>query len=295
MRSTRVLKRAVAARAREPYSPSRRPPLIRELLLIAALYLAHKFGRQAANGQFADAYENADRVWDTERRLRLPSEASVQGLLLHSETLIRSVNVYYATVHFPAIVLFLAWMYWRRPAHFVWFRWVLTWLTGAALVLHLLVPLAPPRLFRETGMVDTGVVYGPSVYGKPDPDSMANQFAAMPSLHVGWAVVVAFGLIIATRGWLRWLWLIHPLITLLAVVGTGHHYWADGIVAVVLLAAIVLMLRPPRALPHTGRAEQEEQTGWPARSPAPVPSSPEPEAEAGQAHARTAASRGAER
>jgi hypothetical protein len=213
----------------------------------------------------------------------------VQDLLLHSESVIRAINVYYATVHFPAMVLFLVWMYWRRPGHYVWVRWVLTWLTGAALVLHLLVPLAPPRLFRATGMVDTGVEYGPAVYGKPDADSMANQFAAMPSLHVGWAVVIALGLIIATRGRLRWLWLLHPLVTVLAVVGTGHHYWLDGIVALVLLGGILVMLRPPRAA-----AASRAVAGGAAR-PASPPSAAEPEAGADHAHAPAGVSRGADR
>jgi membrane-associated phospholipid phosphatase len=250
------------------------------LLLIAALFLGYKFGRRAANGQFADAYNNAERVWDVERWLHLPSEESVQNLLLHSETVIRSINVYYATVHFPATALFLVWMYWCRPAHYVWIRWVFTWLTGAALVLHLLVPLAPPRLFRESGLVDTGLEYGPAVYDKPDPDSMANQFAAMPSLHVGWAVVIALGLIVATRGRLRWLWLLHPLITVLAVVSTGHHYWMDGIVAMILLGGILLMLRPPRLL--------AEETAPSRREPEPKPEErAAPKAgEAGEATAR---------
>ncbi|ONK09996.1 phosphatase PAP2 family protein [Streptomyces sp. MP131-18] len=226
--------------------PTSRPPLIRELPLVIALYMAYKFGRRAANGQFEDAFRNAERVWDFQRALRLPSEAWVQDLVLNSETLIRGINVYYATVHFPAIVVFLIWMYWRRPGHYLWVRWVLTWLTGAALVLHLLVPLAPPRLFGTADMIDTGVVYGPAVYDKPEPDSMANQFAAMPSLHVGWAVFIAVALIVATRSRLRWLWLLHPLITILAVVATAHHYWMDGLVACAILAVVLMVLRPPR-------------------------------------------------
>lgn len=246
MPSTDVLKRVLTARASEDATRPKRPPLVRELPLVVFLYLAYKFGRRAANGQFGEALDNAEWVWRLERALRLPGEKAVQDLLLHSEAVIRFVNVYYATVHFPAIVVFLVWMYWRRPGHFVWVRWVLTWLTGAALVLHLLFPLAPPRLFRQTRMMDTGVVYGPAVYGKPEADSMANQFAAMPSLHVGWAVFIAVALIVVTRGRLRWLWLLHPLITLVAVVGTGHHYWLDGLVAVAILAVVLAVLRPPR-------------------------------------------------
>jgi len=229
-----------------------RPPLVREFLLVAGLFLAYKFGRRAANGHVEEAFRNAGNVWDLERALHLPDEGAVQGLLLHSQTLIHAANTYYATVHFPATVLFLVWLYGRRPHHYLWSRRILAVLTGGALALHLLFPLAPPRMLPAAGLVDTGQVYGPTVYGAtPATDTMANQFAAMPSLHVGWAVMVAVGLIVATRSRWRWLWLLHPAITLLVVVGTANHYWLDAIVAVALLAVAFAALRLPRAARST--------------------------------------------
>ncbi|WP_461296971.1 phosphatase PAP2 family protein [Streptomyces harbinensis] len=267
--STQVLKRAAGAWKREPTEPAPRPPLIRELLLLTVLYAGYKLGRRAANGQFGEAYRNAELIWDFERAVRMPSEAWVQEVMMHFEPVIRAINIYYATVHFPATVAFIAWMYFRRPGFYVWIRWVLVWLTGAGLVLHLLVPLAPPRLYKVTGLVDTSAVFGPSVYAsKPDPDSLANQFAAMPSLHVGWSIVIAVGLIVATRGRWRWLWLAHPVITVTAVVATGHHYWMDGLVAAFFLGVILLVLRPPRAA--AARAIRTPLTLWrPAPSPTP--------------------------
>ncbi|MEW1616353.1 MULTISPECIES: phosphatase PAP2 family protein [unclassified Streptomyces] len=224
-----------------------RPPLVREFLLVAGLFLAYKFGRRAADGHVEEAFRNAGNVWDLERALHLPGEGAVQGLLLHSRTLIHAANTYYATVHFPATVLFLVWLYWRRPLHYLWSRRILAVLTGAALALHLLLPLAPPRMLPAAELVDTGQVYGPTVYGaRPATDTMANQFAAMPSLHVGWAVMVAVGLIVATRSRWRRLWLLHPAITLLVVVGTANHYWLDAIVVVALLAVALAALRLPR-------------------------------------------------
>ncbi|WSB96693.1 phosphatase PAP2 family protein [Streptomyces scopuliridis] len=232
--------------ARKPET-SARPPLVRELLLVAGLFLLYKLGRQAATGRTGEAFQNADRVRDWERTLHLPGEGSVQGVLLDSGTLVHLANTYYATVHFPATVLFLGWLYWRRPGHYVWARRVLSVLTGAALALHLLMPLAPPRLLAASGLVDTGQLYGPTVYGEsPDTDALANQFAAMPSLHVGWALMVAVGLIAATRSRWRWLWLLHPLVTLLVVIGTANHYWLDAFVAVALLTGALAAIRAPR-------------------------------------------------
>ncbi|MFF4799461.1 phosphatase PAP2 family protein [Streptomyces sp. NPDC001351] len=231
-----------------------RPPVVREFLLVAGLFLVYKFGRQLATGHTGEALRNAHRVWDLERTLHLPGEGSVQSGLLHSDTLVHLANTYYATVHFPATAAFLIWLYLRRPAHYVWARRVLAILTSAALVLPFVFPLAPPRMLAATGLVDTARVYGPSVYGPPSSDHLSNQFAAMPSLHFGWALMVAVGLIAATRSRYRWLWLLHPLVTLLVIVGTANHYWLDAIVATAMLGAtLALTHRPHRTVTTAGR------------------------------------------
>lgn len=232
------------AAAAEPARPAR-PALVRELLLVAGLFLVYKLGRQLAADHTGEAFRNADHVWHLERALHLPGEGAVQSLLLHGDTLVRVANTYYATVHFPATVGLLVWLYLRRPAHYVWTRRVLAALTAAALVLHLAFPLAPPRMLAATGLIDTAHVYGPSVYGPPTTDHLSNQFAAMPSLHFGWALMVALALVAATRSRWRWLWLLHPLLTLLVIVGTANHYWLDALVATALLApALALLPRP---------------------------------------------------
>ncbi|MFK0287290.1 phosphatase PAP2 family protein [Streptomyces sp. NPDC090499] len=221
-----------------------RPPLVRELLLVAGLFLVYKFGRQLATGHTAEALHNAHRIWDLERTLHLPSEVDVQSALLHGDTLVHLANTYYATVHFPATLAFLVWLYLKRPAHYVWARRVLALVTAAALVLPFTFPLAPPRMLAATGLIDTARVYGPSVYGPPSSDHLSNQFAAMPSLHFGWALMVAIGLIVATRSRWRWLWLLHPAITLLVIVGTANHYWLDAIIATAMLGAALALIRP---------------------------------------------------
>ncbi|MEU6770069.1 phosphatase PAP2 family protein [Streptomyces sp. NPDC046759] len=222
-----------------------RPPLLREFLLVAGLFLVYKLGRQLATGHTANALHNARRVWDLERALHLPRENAVQSALLHGDTLAHLANAYYATVHFPATLAFLVWMYLRRPAHYIWARRVLAVVTTAALVLPFTFPLAPPRMLTGTGLVDTARLYGPSVYGPPSSDHLSNQFAAMPSLHFGWALMVAIGLIVATRSRWRLLWLLHPLITLLVIVGTANHYWLDAIVATAMLGTALAVIRPP--------------------------------------------------
>jgi hypothetical protein len=251
-----------------------RPPLVRELLLVAGLFLVYKFGRQLATGHTGEAFRNAHRVWDFERAVHLPDEGAVQSLLLHGDGLVQVVNTYYASVHFPATAAFLVWLYLRRPAHYVWARRVLAALTAAALVLHLLFPLAPPRMPAATGLVDTARLYGPSVYGDPASDSLSNQFAAMPSLHFGWALMVAIGLIVATRSRWRWLWLAHPVLTLLVIIGTANHYWLDAIVAGALLGLALAVIAPRTSSAGTAAPlRRPHRTAAPAdgaRVPAPA-------------------------
>lgn len=212
---------------------------VHEIVLVGLLFLAYKVGRLAADGHVGEALANANSVWQLERLLHLPSEYAVQHAVLGQEWLIKAANCYYAYVHFPATAACLIWLYLRRPERYIATRRMLAWLTAAALAVHLLVPLAPPRMLTAVGIVDTGKLLGPAVYGSPATDTLTNQYAAMPSLHVGWALAVAIALIGAARGRWRWLWPAHPIITLLVVVVTGNHYWLDAIVVTALLGVVL--------------------------------------------------------
>ncbi|AGL17221.1 flippase-like domain-containing protein [Actinoplanes sp. N902-109] len=218
---------------------------LRELLLVTVLFLAYKAGRVFTAGHTREAMVNAGDVWHFERLVHLPNEVIVQHALLVHHWIVIAANSYYAYVHFPATAATLIYLYARRPGLYLRTRRVLAVLTATALVVHVLFPLAPPRLATGSGLLDTGTLYGPGVYGPPDTDTLSNQYAAMPSLHVGWAVVVAVALASASRGRWRWLWLAHPVLTLTVVVGTGNHYWLDAIVVLILLFVVAVFLVPP--------------------------------------------------
>jgi PAP2 superfamily len=207
-----------------------------ELVLVASLFLAYRFGRLLVGHSSADALHHASELIGWERAVGLPSELGLQQLLLSSEIVTRLANIYYASVHFPLTVLFLVWLFVRSRDHYRQIRTSMAMLTLLALLIHAAFPLAPARMLHGLGFVDTAAMYGPNVYSAaPHTDSVANQFAAMPSLHFGWAVVVAMGVIRVSRSRWRWLWIAHPTITLLVIVGTGNHYWTDAAVAGVLL------------------------------------------------------------
>jgi PAP2 superfamily len=250
--------------------PRFRPRPVRELGLVAALFLVYKVGRAVADGHVARAYTDAVHVWHWERALHLPDEGHIQHALMASQSLVRAANIYYAWAHFAAMIVFLLWAYLFRPAQYVPLRRLVAAVTGVALVVHLTFPLAPPRLVPGLHMIDTATVFGPSVYGPPSDDTLTNQYAAMPSLHVGWALIVAIGLIGTTRSRWRWCWLLYPLCTFTVVVGTANHYWLDGLVgaAIVGITMQLPVIRGGRTTTAAGA-----RIAWPRRRRMePVPS-----------------------
>ncbi|MFI5891933.1 phosphatase PAP2 family protein [Actinoplanes sp. NPDC051513] len=256
-----------------PVSLSRRATMrraLREIVFVGVLFLAYKLGRILVEGHVGAALANAQNVWDFERLVHLPSEASLQASLLSHTFWVRVANCFYAYVHFPATAAALIWLYLKRPEIYLWFRRTLASLTALALVIHALFPLAPPRMLTSAGMVDTGHLYGPSVYGSPSTDTLSNQYAAMPSLHVGWALAVAIALIAATRSRWRWLWLAHPLATLTVVVVTGNHYWLDAIAAVMLVAIVLAVVTPLSRQPALSSLDAGQDVRADSPWPSPV-------------------------
>ena len=215
----------------------------REFALIAALFGVYKLGRTLSVHEVGQAIGNAWHVWSFERTLRLPSELTFQQEAMRWPSLVTVANIYYAGVHFPATFGFLAWLWWRDRDSYRWYRTVLAVMTAIALAIHIAYPLAPPRMMPSLGFVDTGRLFGPSVYSNADTDAVTNQFAAMPSLHVGWAVVVAIGVVTVLKSPWRWLVFLHPAATLAVVVATANHYWIDGIVGIVLILPGILAAR----------------------------------------------------
>ncbi|WP_246486160.1 phosphatase PAP2 family protein [Kribbella qitaiheensis] len=225
-----------------PHAKVRR--IAREVLLLAVLFGAYNLGRYLSIGHAGEALAHAHTLINLQTQLGLPSEASLQHAALKLPDLAQLANRYYAYVHFPLTAIVLLWLMIRRPAQYSKARWALASLTGLALIGHLVFPLAPPRMMP--GWVDTGVLLGQSVYGPNAESGIANQFAAMPSLHVGWALMVAVFMIRATRSRWRWWWIGHPVLTFTVVVVTANHYWSDGLIAIALAVPLLIIFRSGR-------------------------------------------------
>ncbi len=135
-----------------------------------------------------------------ERWIGLPFEDNLQRALLNHPELVRFLNHYYLWFHFPVAIGLLIWLYWRHNDHYFYIRRLMAVVTFVALVIHVAFPLAPPRMMP--GFVDTMFRYGPSIYTRNTLEGAANQIAAMPSLHFGWAVIAAMAVVHVNRS--RW-------------------------------------------------------------------------------------------
>ncbi|MGH3250357.1 MAG: phosphatase PAP2 family protein, partial [Trebonia sp.] len=213
-------------------------PFLREAGVVVGLYALWQLAGTLASGGFQGAITHAWRIWDAERSLGLPSELDVQRLLLPHPLASEIANLYYATMHFGMLTAMLIWLFARHRDGYPAVRNVMAASTAICLLVSF-IPVAPPRLLPGTGIVDLAARYGQSVYAAVGSTAGADQLSAMPSVHVAWSVLVAWAVLTRARGRWRWLILLHPAVTIFVVVATGNHYWADGVVAIVIDAAVI--------------------------------------------------------
>lgn len=203
---------------------------LREAAVIGALYALWQLAGEVSITGTQDAFRRSAWIAHTEAYLPLPSEATVQHWFLGFNPLVHVANLYYATMHFTCLLLFLIWLFVRHRAHYRPVRQVMAWTTLGCLVLQLW-PTAPPRL--TPGIVDTGRVYHESVYDNGLP---FDHLSAMPSVHVAWAVLVGYYVWRCSTSRWRFVGPVHATLTVFFVVLTGNHWWLDAIVAVAILA-----------------------------------------------------------
>lgn len=209
-------------------------PALREFALVSGLYAVWRLARQLPFTHEAGAIDRGRDIHRLQQHLHLPSEIRLQHFVVHHDALARLANAYYATLHVPALVAFLVWLWVRHRSAYPHWRNGLVYVTLGCLVLRF-VRVAPPRFIPELGFVDLSQRLGFQVYGDPGT-GISDQYAAMPSIHVAWAAVVGLGVLCVARSPWRWVVALHLPVTILVVAATGHHWWLDGVVALLLLA-----------------------------------------------------------
>ncbi|MFH8288126.1 phosphatase PAP2 family protein [Streptomyces sp. NPDC018059] len=216
----------------------RRPRLWFEILLIAVSYWTYSLIRNAVPEQKAQALRNADWIWRVEHDLGIAVERGVNHAVDSVTWLIVGMNYYYATLHFVVTLGVLVWLFRKHPGRYAATRLVLFATTAVALVGYYLYPLAPPRLMNGTTFIDTVLVHhtwGSMASG--DLKNMSNQYAAMPSMHIGWSLWCGLTIFaLASVPWAKVLGLLYPVATLVVIVATANHFWLDAVGGMICLA-----------------------------------------------------------
>ncbi|MFJ9027354.1 phosphatase PAP2 family protein [Streptomyces sp. NPDC102274] len=209
----------------------RRPRIWFEILLIAVSYWTYSLIRNAVPEQKAKALRNADWLWDAEKTLGIAVEQTINHAMNSVTWLIIGMNYYYATLHFIVTIAVLVWLFRRHPGRYAAARLVLFATTAVALLGYYLYPLAPPRLMNGQHFIDTVLrheTWGSMASG--DLKHMSNQYAAMPSMHIGWSLWCGLTIFaLASAPWAKILGLLYPAVTLLVIVSTANHFWLDAV------------------------------------------------------------------
>jgi PAP2 superfamily len=274
-----------------------------ELIYVVLVYVAYsavrnQFGSGGGSVDPEPAFNHAKAIIQLQRNIGLYFEDTLQrwylDLPLHG--LIRFWNIYYGLFHFVVVAIALVWMFRKAPERYRLWRNTLAFTTLLALVGFASFSLMPPRLLDDPGefggcqiyaagqalpdnegeppcdrygFVDTVAKYGGwASFGSEEMAAVSNQYAAMPSMHIGWSTWCALVLApLVRRRWLRALVIAYPLFTLFDIMVTANHYWIDGVGGLICLGGGYLIARG-------GTRWWESRQGIPRAVPAPAPADP---------------------
>ncbi len=240
-------------------------------LAVYAVYSAVRNSFGSAGGDPGPAFQHARQIIDLERALHLYFEADLQQwyLDLPAHGLIRFWNVYYGLAHFVVTFCALVWLFRRAPHHYPLWRTTLALTTCLAVVGFAAYSLMPPRLLDDPGRYGACQIYAPEAaddappaaleapgcdrygyvdtiaryggwvsFGADGMEDLSNQYAAMPSMHIGWSTWTAVALLpLVRRRWSRALLVAYPIVTLVCIILTANHYWIDGLGGLACLLA----------------------------------------------------------
>ena len=230
-------------------------PLLVQVLLFVGAAVSYFAVRNVTQGSEASADANADRIIALERWLGIDWETALQGLIIDHDLLVDLANWVYIYGHWPLIGITLVCLFLRAPADYRILRNAM-FISGAiGLVIFARYPVAPPR-FGALEVFDT-VTDRSDSYRTLQPPGLINRYAAMPSLHFGWNLLL--GIVVwrvTSNRLLKAAAVVVPVAMAYAVVVTGNHYVADviagGAVALAGLACALVIA----SVPASARSER---------------------------------------
>jgi len=233
--------------ARVPAQGSRFFQVCGQIGLLLAFEQAYEFtrGRFTHGTDLATtAWVNAYHVFDLELRHGFFYESRLERFFLPFHTVMYGIDVFYVLGHVAVTIGVLVWLGLRHPTHYPFARNLLMVTTAIALVSFYLYPTAPPRMFSIYGFVDPAQLQHLTQNGGAQPGSETyNPYAAMPSLHVAYALIAGWSLFRAQpQRWIRLATIVYPLIMAATVIISGNHWLLDVVGAAATVVTAYLLI-----------------------------------------------------
>ncbi len=234
----------------------------RQLAILVGVDIGYELVRGIADSQRADAIAHGAQVIDLERSTHTFFEPSLQAFFLPTHWLIDVANQLYLNAQFSIALGFLVWLYLRRNESYYFVRNMFVVAMGLALVGYTLFPTAPPRMFPDSGFVDTITDFSNVNHDSSLAKIFINPYAAVPSMHCAFALMIGgTGVMVCRTRFAKAFWAAWPLLIVWVVIVTANHYWVDAALgwAVALTSALVAQRLLARARP--------EAWAWRSRTP----------------------------
>jgi hypothetical protein len=224
-------------------------PGLREVLLFAGALLAYQASRAVVIGDAATATTHARDVLSLERGLGLDIEGAIQDWAVTATGVTESLNVFYLTGHLPITAVFFAWLFTRRRRAYRTLRDGFLAANALALCIFVVFPTAPPRLTAGAGLADTlRAESGVDLHGGPLA-GWFNPYAAVPSMHFGYSLLIGIGVAALTRSWAaRIAALAYPALVFAAITATGNHFVLDAVAGALVMGLGLALASVVRAI-----------------------------------------------
>ena len=237
--------------------------VVRQTMIMMACYAAYDVSRALAQGREAVALANGVFFMNLEKALGIWWEPWVQGRVSALEPLMTLLVWIYQYAHLPIIIGAMVWVFMQRRDSWILYRnWFLA-MNFVAVIVFALLPTAPPRMIFTSGVADINFLHGVRTQILEN-GLLANPFAAMPSLHFGYALFIGIMLYTLAGGrWARYLGFAYALVVLVAIVATGNHFIIDAVAgALVVLAAWAFAVNvQPGTVPQAPAVTVRERDG----------------------------------
>jgi hypothetical protein len=241
--------------------------LLRQIILFCGAYWLYRLVRGEVYGEPGVAFAHAADVVRLERSLHLFVEQPIQAWSMRTEAVNDVASWMYINTHFVVTTVTLAFVYLRRNEHFYFVRNMFMVAMGLALAGYVAFPTAPPRMLPALGFQDS-VANFTHVTDNASVNALYNPYAAVPSMHVGFALMLSLSMIrMARHWWVRALWVPYAPLLTFVVVATANHWIFDAVTGA-LTAAVgaVAAVLCARARPQAWAWAPERELAAPARA-----------------------------